>query len=624
MLTPQGTKFLARRTEKSLLTILTVNVSSSPTSKEAIKAVVATFIAERFPFRLVPSIRIGRNTVATTAGGSWHFSIEVLDIKIVLDTAALLATQGIVWLPSTWLASTASAELQETFLTKDINAKLVAELCTSLATDKQPHATDFRNLLLAPWSTPTEVDGARRQRSTRQSAEGIHQIQHAAAQDVQILALLQETKLDELKLPQANAWWKGPQIWAPANGTKGGCAILIHGNLEADVIKQEADIWGQWAWIRIRLGAETWTIMTVYVPSEPAERRSFLEEFPAIVPEADNLQLAGDFNVTLSPGLDSPDVAPRKTDAIMLASFMMEMGLTDTFRTTHPTTSGYTWFSSQRIGDRPPPKRRQNLVLAKGTPWEALTTIEKTIESMSDHRPLVASFELADQLIRGSGTFRLNMDLLNVPGVTDWITTHWRDWQRAKSGFQSEEEWLQIGFRIVTRALDTFSRMPARGHRQQEEECRRQIAEVEAESGNAPLAELYSQHRRDRWLQKLEDLQVEQQILWAKGAQEKGMITTDRMTKETFQRICPPRAHVLMRELHHPFFPEVVAAKDSEAIGEYALTYFSDILTSRRQPEQTLQQLREEIDIHNSETIARSRTTVRAAHHLRGQNWGMK
>ncbi|GBG92580.1 hypothetical protein CBR_g56093 [Chara braunii] len=180
MLSQQGTKFMARRTDKGFLAIPTVAVSSSPTMKEAVKYVAATFIVECFAFRLVPGVRIGRKTVTASNGGSWHFSIGVLDVKIALDTAALLATQDVVWLPSSWLASTATEELQETFLTDDVNAKIVAEFCTTLATDKQPHSAGFRNLLLAPWGNSGEGETARKPRP-KQPADDSQRIQHETA-----------------------------------------------------------------------------------------------------------------------------------------------------------------------------------------------------------------------------------------------------------------------------------------------------------------------------------------------------------------------------------------------------------------------------------------------------------
>ncbi|GBG75905.1 hypothetical protein CBR_g21147 [Chara braunii] len=407
------------------------------------------------------------------------------------------------------------------------------------------------------------------------------------------VCFLQETKLDEGKLQQLAGWWRGPQTWAPADGTRGGSTILIHRDLEAEILEHDANIWEHWAWVRIQLGAEDWVLMTVYVPSEPAERRSFLEKLPAIIPSAQNLILAGDFNVVLTPGLDSPgpEVAPRKADAVTLSNLMEQQQLVDTFRTTHPLEAGYTWFSSQQTGDRLPPKRSLDLLLAKGAAWEALTTVECYIEYLSDHRPLVAAFKLADDLIRGTGTFRLNTELLNTPEVLQWVEAHWRDWQQTKDWFTTEEEWMQVGFRMVTRALDVFSRVQARARRQQEQECRWKVEEAEVELELNPLAELYWQRRRNQALQQLEELQIQQQILWAKRAQERGMQTGDRMTKETFQRLCPPRSHALMRELQHPFHLEAPVAKDSEAMGDYALTYFNDILTSRRQPDQTLQEL---------------------------------
>ncbi|GBG82821.1 hypothetical protein CBR_g36352 [Chara braunii] len=276
---------------------------------------------------------------------------------------------------------------------------------------------------------------------------------------------------------------------------------------------------------------------------------------------------------------------------------MTERSLVDSFRVTHPTDPGFTWFSAQRTRDSPPPKRRLDLMLTKGAAWDALASVNCVIETLSDHRPLVAAFELANQLQRGPGTFRLNTELLNQQGILDWTTAHWRDWQQTKGDFETEEQWLQMGFRVTTRALDVFSRIQARGRRQQEQKCREMIAEAEAELEMQPLAELYWQHRRDRWLQKLEDMQVEQHVIWAQRAQEKGLITADRMSKETFQRIWPPRQNALIRELHHPFYAEAPPAKDSDSIGEYALCYFQDILTSIREPDLSPQQLKEERDL---------------------------
>ncbi|GBG73502.1 hypothetical protein CBR_g16845 [Chara braunii] len=414
--------------------------------------------------------------------------------------------------------------------------------------------------------------------------------------------MLQETKFDEPKLRQLATWWRGDQIWSPADGTRGGVAILVHRDLQLEILDSEVDLWGHWAWFQTQLGGQLWTFMTVYVPAHPVDRRAFREELPYLIPPAQNVVLAGDFNLVLQPGLDSPVAIPRKLDAQMLLDYMEQKLFTDSYRHTHPTEHGYTWFSSQRTGDTPPPKRRLDLILTKGAAWESLTAADVVIVPGSDHRPVVADFLLDGHLQRGPGIFRLNTDHLSSPEIIQWVASHWRDWEQTKDWFGSEEEWAAIGFKVVTRALDTFSRIQARGRRLQEEECLANVQEAEAMLETNPLTELYWQHMRDRWLQKWEDLQIVQQTRWANRAKEKGLITSDRMTKETFQRICHMRTHSVIRELQHPFHAEADSATDSRTIGDFARQYFEDILTSRRPPDQSLHQLQAEHDLWQNTT----------------------
>ncbi|GBG67012.1 hypothetical protein CBR_g74696 [Chara braunii] len=188
--------------------------------------------------------------------------------------------------------------------------------------------------------------------------------------------------------------------------------------------------------------------MTIYAPSDPRERRSFLEELPAVVPVADNLILVGDFNTVLTPGLDSQEVAPRKTDATLLANFMAVRSLVDTFRTMHLGEPGYTWFSSHTTADHQSPKRRLDLILAAGAAWDALTEVEQVIESMSDYRPVTASFRLADQLLRGPGTYRLNTEMLKDPNILQWVEEHWNSW-RGAGWSEVAGHWLLTGCKAL-------------------------------------------------------------------------------------------------------------------------------------------------------------------------------
>ncbi|GBG75726.1 hypothetical protein CBR_g20976 [Chara braunii] len=212
------------------------------------------------------------------------------------------------------------------------------------------------------------------------------------------IVMLQETKLDEPKLQQLAHWWRADQIWSPADATRGGVAILVHRNLQLEILDRDADLWGHWAWIEVLIGDQRWIFMIVYVPSDPGERRAFLEELPHLIPPGQNIVLAGDFNVTIQPGLDSPTPSPQKLDALTLQNFTEDNSYMDAYRHTHPTEHGYTWFSSRRIGDAPPPKRRLDLLLTKGAPWESLTTADVIIAPGSDHKPVVAEFVMDTKL----------------------------------------------------------------------------------------------------------------------------------------------------------------------------------------------------------------------------------
>ncbi|GBG67316.1 hypothetical protein CBR_g455 [Chara braunii] len=88
------------------------------------------------------------------------------------------------------------------------------------------------------------------------------------------------------------------------------------------------------------------TLMLIYAPATLAGRISFFHDLPNIIPNVENLILAGDFNTVLEPGLDSLFPRPKKGDGILLEQIMLAYSLQDAFRQLHPEAQGLTWFSS--------------------------------------------------------------------------------------------------------------------------------------------------------------------------------------------------------------------------------------------------------------------------------------
>ncbi|GBG93050.1 hypothetical protein CBR_g58405 [Chara braunii] len=239
---------------------------------------------------------------------------------------------------------------------------------------------------------------------------------------------------------------------------------------------------------------------------------------------------------------------------------------------------------------QPWPPLFRNLLL---TPWESN---QEGDNANQDHWPVMAELRMGESPRREAGPFRLNTENLQIPGVAEWCKKHWEDWEQTKEWFDSEEERVQLGFRIVTRAMDAFSRVLAR-ECNKEWECRQMVLKAESRIREDPFTDIYWERKRDEWLRKWDVLQIRQQEVWAKRARERGMALVDRMSKETFRRLCPPRSHSVIRALGHLFNSLADIAEDTEAMTVCATEYYSDILTSRRPIEETLADLKVEGDL---------------------------
>ncbi|GBG92223.1 hypothetical protein CBR_g54766 [Chara braunii] len=563
-LAPQGTKIMVGKSERGGFALPAIQVNEFPNSKESVRAAALKFAAGRFPLRLILGIRIGRKTEEAEGGAVLHFHIAMVDVKISMEVATALETEGVQWVPPQWFDSRTSSEAAKVQLGGEVKAEIVSTLCGSIPADKQPWTISFRNLLTQPWEAQPEGEGRRRKGSSKAGA-------------------------DDMRIQQAAA---------PAtNGTKGGTAILIHNSLDVEFLESEYDVWGQWVWVRLRLAGQIWVLMSIYAPAIPGDRRSFFRDLPNVIPEADHMVIARDLNTVMSPGLDSPISRARKEDAVLLEQLMATYELTDSYRSIHPEAQDYTWHSAQSSGNTTPPKRRLDLVLTKGEAWDALSEVEIVPHPMSDHWPIKAVFRVGTNSRKERGYFRLNTENLKNSALIEWCNRHWEDWEKTREWFSSEEEWVQVGFRMVTKVLDIFSRILAKERRREEENCRRMVQEAEQQIGKDPYTDRYWEHRRDKWLDKWERWQVEQQEVRARRAKERGMAQLDRMTKDTFKKLCPPRSHGIIRALKHPFNAQADLAEDTETMVDYAMAYYSDILTSRRPPTESLAEMRQEVDL---------------------------
>ncbi|GBG77807.1 hypothetical protein CBR_g25738 [Chara braunii] len=265
---------------------------------------------------------------------------------------------------------------------------------------------------------------------------------------------LQESKLNETKLKEFEMWWDGPQVWSPAQGSRGGVGFLLHRDLQAHMIDTKADIWGKWAWMKVEIGGEAWVLMTVYAPTVVSERVKFIARLMMHVPKTDRLLLAGDWNVSLDEALRPNSRTAERNDVKTLMEFCTELSLTDPFLILNPEEPGYSWFSNLHRDRQTITRRRLDFYLLSEQVMENIIMTKEVSHPMSDHKPVVLDIRIRIGIERGRGFFRLNSQVLEAPGIMEWVENHMKGWKEARQHFESSAEWLDGGLAITSGVLD--------------------------------------------------------------------------------------------------------------------------------------------------------------------------
>ncbi|GBG62169.1 hypothetical protein CBR_g29368 [Chara braunii] len=230
--------------------------------------------------------------------------------------------------------------------------------------------------------------------------------------------------------------------------------------------------------------------------------------------------------------------------------------------------------------------KKTGLLVSEGV-MEGVTSVYQVGNPMSDHKPVVANIKLRTGLERGSGFFRLNSRNLKEPGLIEWVQRHMTACETAREHFGSTAEWVDSGIGIISKVMDVSSRILARSRNKKEAECRRRVEEAEEKMEGHPITVLAWAAEREKRMAEWEKLQVEKEKWRKEVLEEKGIVTHDKMTRETFQKLQPRRTHLQMVELRHPADAMAPRATTASGMLEYAKIFYEDILTTRRPQDDT-------------------------------------
>ncbi|GBG73091.1 hypothetical protein CBR_g12807 [Chara braunii] len=204
---------------------------------------------------------------------------------------------------------------------------------------------------------------------------------------VEQCVLSNETKLSEQKTATPTLWWTGHQVWAPAQGTKGGVCIFVSPHFRGEVKDKYHDSRGRWTWLVLQWGEEVWGVVTVYGPKEIGARQRLWERLPTLVPDVEKTIITGDYNSITDPLLDAASTRNLDAGLLTLLNSMISLGCTDAYRTLYPQDKSCTFW-----GNTTSRRSKIDMIWATSALNDTLEQIQTSPVVVSGHYAVIVTY----------------------------------------------------------------------------------------------------------------------------------------------------------------------------------------------------------------------------------------
>ena len=202
---------------------------------------------------------------------------------------------------------------------------------------------------------------------------------------------------------------------ANGNQKKVGVAILISDKIDGKIKTITRDKEGHYIMIKGSIQEEDIRIVNIYAPNigAPQYVRQILTTIKGEIDS--NTIIVGDFNTPLSP-MDRSSTMKRNKEIQALNDTLTKMGLIDIYRTFHPKTTEYTFFSSAHGTFC-----RIDHILGHKSSLGKFKKIEIISSILSDHNAMRLDINYRKRSVKNTNTWRLNNTLLNNQEITEEI-----------------------------------------------------------------------------------------------------------------------------------------------------------------------------------------------------------
>ena len=202
---------------------------------------------------------------------------------------------------------------------------------------------------------------------------------------------------------------------ANGNQKKAGVAILISDKIGFQIKNVTRDKEGHYRMIKGSIQDKDITIVNIYAPNIGAPQYIW-KLLTAIKEEIDsNTVIVGDFNTSLSP-MDRSSKMKINTETEVINDTIDQIDLTDIYRTFHPKTADYTFFSSVHGTFS-----RIDHILGHKSSLGKFKKTEIIASIFSDHNAMRLEMNYRKKNVKNTNTWRLKNTLLNNQEITEEI-----------------------------------------------------------------------------------------------------------------------------------------------------------------------------------------------------------
>ena len=280
--------------------------------------------------------------------------------------------------------------------------------------------------------------------------------------------------------------WGGEVFYSLGGNHSCGVAILFKRSFSGVVSSCSSDQSGRLVNVSLNIGDSCLQLVNIYAPCPVGARAVFFSLLSSYVRVGLPTIFGGDFNCVEDLFLDKVggDSQPGKSALDALSEFNSSFGLSDVFRSIHPSSRSFTW-SNGRVHSRIDKFYVSQDILQNSK----LAGI--TIFPFSDHDAPFLIFNLPFFPNRGRGLWKFNTTLLESPAFVSKMEGFLLHWKRRKVDFIDKlDAWWDIGKKKIRKICQKFSLNIARNHRRERKELEERIQVLSLSSDEGAIDEL--------------------------------------------------------------------------------------------------------------------------------------